>query len=562
MSEAGRVPRWTWLLPPPLFGLVGLLPGKDDNWDLLHYHFYNPYALLNGRAAVDLAAADFHTYFNPLLDLPFYLAVHLAADGQVPAVLVAFVLGTLQGVNVSLLFALALAVLRPAAVLHGLTGSGRGPRWLDQAMRSRWTLPAAAALIGMCSGGSLYMLGTTFYDTLIGIPVLLALLLLAKGADGLFGKAPRYPAWRPAAAGLLCGAAAGLKLTAAVFGIGIGLALLLGPATWPKRWRSVLLYGLASATAWLALSGWWLWRIWQETGNPLFPYFNDLFQSPVAPVGNNRASGAMPEGLLETLFYPLLFTLEPRRIDSFVHDTKLLLFYLASPLGLVAGWLGLRRPPARGGGEWVEPRRALVLLLALYASYWVWLAAFSIHRYMVPLEMAVPLVLVATVGLLPLPQRWRAVLAVLLLVAALPIKPDWRHRVSWEGRLWQPFLLAEPPAEIDYGDALVLIPGWHPGWYPKAWVIPFFPPETAFSRIRAVKPAAEELLLLDGAVAERIEAHRGPLYALFTDSPLSLPPVVESLARVSLRPDFAACRAVAVNAGHPLKLCPVRRAVP
>src|SRR5438552_17597373 len=48
------------------------------NWDLRNYHFYNAWAYVHSRLGWDLAPAQLQTFFNPLLDLPFYGVV--AAD--------------------------------------------------------------------------------------------------------------------------------------------------------------------------------------------------------------------------------------------------------------------------------------------------------------------------------------------------------------------------------------------------------------------------------------------------------------------------------------------------
>jgi hypothetical protein len=51
---------------------ISIALGQDANWDLQNYHFYGPWALLEGRAfGWDIAAAQLQTYLNPLLDLPF-----------------------------------------------------------------------------------------------------------------------------------------------------------------------------------------------------------------------------------------------------------------------------------------------------------------------------------------------------------------------------------------------------------------------------------------------------------------------------------------------------------
>ena len=50
--------------------------GQDANFDLKNYHFYNAWALLEGRFSVDFFAAGTQTYFNPLLDVVNYLFIY------------------------------------------------------------------------------------------------------------------------------------------------------------------------------------------------------------------------------------------------------------------------------------------------------------------------------------------------------------------------------------------------------------------------------------------------------------------------------------------------------
>ena len=64
---------WTIALAvlPVLAAVLAL--GNDASWDTRNYHLYDPHALLHGRAAIDIAAAQLQGYHNPLLDLPMYL---------------------------------------------------------------------------------------------------------------------------------------------------------------------------------------------------------------------------------------------------------------------------------------------------------------------------------------------------------------------------------------------------------------------------------------------------------------------------------------------------------
>ena len=51
---------------------VAVALGRDVNLDLQNYHFYNAYALIEGRWALDLAPAGMHSFLHPGLDLPYY----------------------------------------------------------------------------------------------------------------------------------------------------------------------------------------------------------------------------------------------------------------------------------------------------------------------------------------------------------------------------------------------------------------------------------------------------------------------------------------------------------
>lgn len=53
--------------------------GQDTNWDLLNYHYYQGYSLINGRFSNDLAAANLQSFFNPIANALAYLALkHLS----------------------------------------------------------------------------------------------------------------------------------------------------------------------------------------------------------------------------------------------------------------------------------------------------------------------------------------------------------------------------------------------------------------------------------------------------------------------------------------------------
>src|SRR3954471_2070253 len=89
------------------WAVLVVLLGKDMSWDFRNYHWYIPYAFLHGRLGFDVAVAHQATYYNPFLDVPFYLlATHL------PSWFALGVLGGVQGASVVPLYLIARSMLR------------------------------------------------------------------------------------------------------------------------------------------------------------------------------------------------------------------------------------------------------------------------------------------------------------------------------------------------------------------------------------------------------------------------------------------------------------------
>lgn len=55
--------------------------GQDTSWDTLNYHFYNPYALLEGRLGWDIQPAGRQMYFNPCSIFRFTFCTLLPTRG-------------------------------------------------------------------------------------------------------------------------------------------------------------------------------------------------------------------------------------------------------------------------------------------------------------------------------------------------------------------------------------------------------------------------------------------------------------------------------------------------
>lgn len=445
-------------------GLWSLARGQDANWDLRNYHLYNGYAALGGRWLIDLAPAQMQSYFHPLLDVVQYLAM-----ANLPAPWVGFLLGCLHGLVFALVAAIAWRVLAD-----------------DPRRAVRVPLLAMAAL---ASGAFVSELGNTMADNTTALFVLgaVACVLRAQAQQ----RAGRLGTLAWTGAGLLLGIAVALKLTNALYAVALGLAALCDGGRWHRRIGGTTLMTLAALAVFALVGGAWFRQVWLAFGNPLFPQFNVWFDAPLAQPVAVSDTRFLPKRLGERLAWPLLFTARPWRVSE-IALTQIVwaLLYLVLVAGLLRGaWARVRgRPRATGAApETPSPAAPAARVLCVYvaAAYLLWQWMFSIHRYLVAVEVLLPLLIWwLWPRLLPTAwTRWRVpALAACVLVALLGGR-DWGHE-PWAR---QAVTVPAPPMATPGDSAIVLV-----GGQPQAWRVPALPPEAVYLGVGTNFPASAE----------------------------------------------------------------------
>src|SRR6266849_4263859 len=144
-------------------GLLSVLLGPDNYWDLRYYHLYSPWAYLHGRYLYDVGPAQEQGFLNPTADLLLYGLISSSLN-ETPR-LIAFIMGAMHGINAAVLFAISCHVIRPIQTLE------------------RWTLRAAAWLMGVSGAGFVSLVGTTTNDLTSSLFVLGSLLGVLKVAE-------------------------------------------------------------------------------------------------------------------------------------------------------------------------------------------------------------------------------------------------------------------------------------------------------------------------------------------------------------------------------------------
>ncbi|MGH8122441.1 MAG: hypothetical protein ACREPT_06675 [Rudaea sp.] len=491
------------------FGLLAVGFGQSDTWDLRNYHLYDGWAFWTGRGAIDFAPAQVQSYFNPLLATATYLLF-----AHTPPWLSAFLLGVVQGANVLPLYVLARRLL-PAPV------QSDGP-WFA----------LLVALVGAVGATQLGELGGSMGDNLVSLPVLCA-YALALGT-------PLDP-YRAAGAGLLIGMAAGIKLTVAPFALGLMLAMPLLAWQRPMHWRILLAASSAAVLGFLAADGFWLLRLYREFGNPLHPMFASLFGGEFAPPLPLRDLRAIPQTLLEWLFYPLVWLGSPHSVSEiWFRDLRVPLAFLAMPILL---WRGTDAD---------QRTRVGALALALAIAYLIWLPLFGFYRYLAPLEMLAPLLVTLALGRFARHRTRLLACILLVLIMVLDHPPHW-GRLSAYGT---DFLQTDIPALPDLDRSTVVLADDEP----LAFLALGFPPSARFVRIGGNLLGPPYLVYgMDREAARRLAAAPGPIYALLVD-PRSVK-AQEALERqqLTLVPPCAPVHSNLLPEDVRVEICPVQR---
>jgi hypothetical protein len=512
---------------PVLFALLSLVIGKKTGWDFFNYHWYNPFALLHSRFEFDTAVAHHATYYNPLSDVPLYLVASYA-----PAWLGGVFTGAMAGVVVSLIGAIAYYVLPISNARH------------------RLLVAALIALLGGFGAGAFQEIGDPANDVPAAIGSFVALLILIARITTLEQATVNTAVARVLfIAGFCAGAAVGLKLTAAIYALGIGIALFTLTGKTMTRVARVCIYGAGSIAGLLLFGGFWMLRMWRFSGNPFFPYFNDVFHSPLLIATGYLDPSFRPDSWTERLLFPFYFTSDSGYAsESSFRDAHVLVLYCLIPLTLLIVTIWRRTATAPASRMLSSHQRLLFTFAGV--SYLAWLSIFDIYRYLIPLEMLSPLLIAMAYSLWPVASQWRVVATVVtLVILQLLVKVDVSDRQSWQG----PYVQVNAPTLPNTQSPMILMTGHEP----MAFVIPFFQKDIPFIRIDGwLVHGSDKTTGFSARMHERVAAHDGALYVLFAEMERAAAIKATHYYGLALDTASADCSMVTSNIAKPLTLCP------
>jgi hypothetical protein len=495
-----------------LFSAASFILGGDGTPDFKIYHYYNGYAAISGGRPQDIAAAQLQTYYFPGADALYFCLIQWL-NGWPGAAKLIFALPNVIAAYLS--FRIAERVIPKDWPLRKLMAGG-------------------VAIYGCIGAATLPTMGTSMSELVAGVFVLVAILSWLS-RDTLNG----YVAISLAA--VSCGIAVGLKLTCVPMFIGVLAGIGASHGRQPGiAARHCLLFGALGALASLSVAGWWWLHIYSELGNPIFPAFNDLFQSEMIDTGRWADNRFKPAGWVMTLFYPVYWAFEPttRVIELSLRDSRILIGLAASLviLGRNAFWLLARSPFA------LQKTEVVFLAMFYLVSYVLWELLFSVYRYLSVLETLSGVMAISAIACI-MRRRFSRVailaLAVLLVLSAsTTIYPWWSRSTSASQ-----FVEAAVPAVPADSMILMLDP------YAMSYLVPFFPASVRVigANTNLVRPGSVGRLQKN--IEAAINGHTGPLWGL--ENPRDFPGTAEATLKYYQLERADACTAIMTNIDEP-----------
>lgn len=425
-----------------VLGIYSIHLGQDTNGDVWNYHWYNAYSYLNNRLFYDLAPADAHSYFNPYLDVLFYLSIN-----HLPAKTHMFIMGFLHGLVAFPIFGIVSFFLAKEKKIY----------WYFITL--------------LCCFGSIFFLGqlgTSMQDNTTALLVLMALFLLLKNEE--------KQSWILfITSALLVGIATAFKMTNAIYMISFTVvAFFLRRESFilVDNIKIALIYGLCALSGLLLVGGYWFWNLYVHFQNPVFPYYNYIFHSPfasTAPDATKEIFVTSRHGL-EKFFYPFYFADNMERVASAANKADLRLYsvigaYIFIPMACLA------QIYKNNCTEFLK-NRFFLIFISFFASYFIWQKFFGVYRYFMVMDLLIPLFVFCSFIQLIRDERKEYCKVFILFLLLLLVGSNFKGGIpTWgRGKPTMPYMTGDIPLELKQAQIIFTT-----GFF-SAWQIPIIDP--------------------------------------------------------------------------------------
>ncbi len=256
-------------------GFCSIYLGMERQWDTLNYHIYNPYAFLTGRMNIDIMPAGIQSYFNPLLDIPYYLLIKY--NNNHPCINT-FLMGFDFALFIFMIYKISSLIFK---------------NYYKNFIVIFCIICASATYI-------VYRhIGFLSHDLFLNALGLVGVYYLLKALDKEHFKLKYI-----IIAGLSTGLACGLKYYASVFALPTVLTALIFIKNFKKPKSALIALLSSSVIGFLITGGFWVYKLYITFGNPFMPYFNSIFLNPNINIDNIYRLDFPNYDIRYKLFYP------------------------------------------------------------------------------------------------------------------------------------------------------------------------------------------------------------------------------------------------------------------
>lgn len=255
----------------------------SPDFDFYNYHNYIGYAFFNNRIDIDFMPANYHTYLNPYVDAliywlfsklnnhPYWFLILTSLDNSIFLFMIYKISKYMLKITHKLRY-----------VLLGIIYISFTPILLDS-------------------------INFSMNDVFVGSFILISFYLLIKN---LFTESENRNKLI-FLAGIFIGIGTGLKLTNLFYCLTAFLSILFMYKKVPNPFKTLAYFTLGGMVSFFIVDGYWLYTIYTRFKSPIFPYFNNFFNSPYYDSMNINTivyNNTVPRNLFEFIFYPCLYS--------------------------------------------------------------------------------------------------------------------------------------------------------------------------------------------------------------------------------------------------------------
>lgn len=473
--------------------LFVFLRGQDINWDLQNYHYYTGYALLNGRLDVDVTPVNLQSFFNPSVNVISFFAFN-----YLPFPLSSWFISMWQVVS---FIAIAL-IINKIIINDGFE---------DENKKIIFCLALYLALISPLFWSEL---GTSFFSSTLTPLVLLSIYFsldyVLRCELGLK---------KIIISGMLMGTAVGLKLTNAPFAISLGLVIcLFSFGSLKHKIIITFLFGVGGVVG-MFFSAWWHIRLFNIWDSPLFPFYNQIFNSPYAADISGRDIRWMFYSFFDFVEYILSsFGGTSKTSEIFFSDGRILIYSAMMCILLIV--LVTRRSELKGS-------RVHFFIISLFSiGFIIWALMLAYQRYLIPYEFMLGVSIYSILVVL-FKKRPKYIIFLLLIFSFISTWtvniPDWGHIKTSVGDK-NPFKIKYEGVLLDTPAKYLLV------GVPISYLVPYFNSHSYFYGISQAK----EMDIVERIAIDKYKSQHAKLPTRFLVKESEISRVIELLTKNGL----------------------------